>query len=311
MLKKRRQQDTAPRERRPVASEGSQAVFSYHANRAARSESPRGPVQSVWANQPSPRPQHPGRHRRLRIIGVASLVCVLGLYSLWLDRSPVVIALADSHSRQVFLRPSEVYTEAAQAIMERSFANTTKLTIDTERVAQTMREQFPELEHVSVTLPIFGHRPAVYIQPAQPTLLLKATDGGVFVLDNLGTALINASQAPKVEKLGLPIIEDQSGLPVTLGKAALPSRDVSFIAEVVGQLKVKKITPTSIVLPASAASELDIRVPEKDYIIKFNLRGDARAEVGAYLAVKQHIEREQKVPTAYIDVRVDNRAYYK
>ncbi|HEY5806017.1 MAG TPA: hypothetical protein VIS56_01355 [Candidatus Saccharimonadales bacterium] len=243
-------------------------------------------------------------------MALAVLAVAFVISNLILGREPAIIALADTGNRRVFLRSENTYREAASTILAGSFANTNKLTIDTKNIAAAMQKQFPELEHVSVTLPVIGRRPALYIQPARPVLLLKSADGGVFVVDAAGRALINASQASAVGKLGLPIAEDQSGLPIKLGQIALPSDNIAFITEVVGQLRAKKITISGLVLP-KATNELDVRIEGAPYTVKFNLRGDARAEAGAYLAVKQHFEREHKTPGSYVDVRVDNKVYYR
>lgn len=240
---------------------------------------------------------------------LALLLVILAINSLVLSREPKVMSMADSQ-QQVFLRSPDIYQQAARASLARSLANTNKLTIDTTGIAQDLLRQFPELEHVSVVLPIIGRQPVVYIQPAHPAVLLKAGDGGIFMLDTTGRALINTREVPKVEKLGLPLVEDQSGLPVRLGRTALPSSNTLFITEVVGQLKAKKVDITGLTLP-QGTSQLDARIAGLPYIVKFNLRGDARAEAGAYLATKQYLERDHKTPGSYIDVRVDNRVYYK
>jgi len=58
-------------------------------------------------------------------------------------------------------------------------------------------------------------------------------------------------------------------------------------------------------------SELDVHISGAAYLFKYNLRGDARAEAGAFMAVKASLESQHKTPEAYIDVRVDNKAYYR
>jgi hypothetical protein len=217
---------------------------------------------------------------------------------------------ADTAGRQALLRSEETYYQAARSVLGDSFSNTTKLSIDTKRVALALKQQFPELELVSLTLPILGHQPVIYLQPAQPALLLKPATGGAFVLDVSGRVLADVSRLPRLEKLGLAVVEDQSGLSAELGQTALPSDNVSFITEVIGQLKAKQLVVVSLVLPPGA-SELDLKLKGKPYFVKFNLRGDARAEAGAFLAVKKHLERQRKTPGSYIDVRVENKAYYR
>jgi hypothetical protein len=173
-----------------------------------------------------------------------------------------------------------------------------------------MRVQFPELMHISVTLPVFGHQPIFLLEPALPALLLKTADNRLYLIDTSGRALIGSSQVRGLDRLDLVVVEDQSGLPVGLGSTVLPSTNVDFIREVVNQFRAKKLVIASLALP-KATSELDVRLEGTAYTIKFNLRGDARAEVGTYLAVKRQLESQQKVPNTYIDVRVDNRAYYR
>lgn len=301
---------------RSSGSSGRTTVFSYHANRSSGPSGGTRPAASrkLWQADAdaSPAPKKPKFAQRLRrlpalVLGIAAIVLVVN--GLILSSEPEVVAFADAQSRQVFLRDEATYQQAAHEILASSIANTNKVTIDTAGIETKLRERFPELEHVSVTLPLFGYKPAIYIQPSRPTLLLKAADG-LYVLDAAGHALMNASGSSVLEKLQLPVVEDQSGLPVTLGKVALPSDNVAFITEVVGQLKAKNIETINLVVPLGT-SELLVGIKDAPYQVKFNLRGDARAEAGSYLAVRKHLEREQKTPSMYIDVRVDNRAYYR
>ncbi len=300
---------------RPLKTEGlgAQPVFSYHA-RTGRSEPNAKRSKLLWVSAPEKpvSPRKPARSRGKRallFVGVILLVALV-LNGLFLSRDPLVMPLADSGGRQALLRSQDTYQQAAQAILGSSLANTNKLTVDTGRVAEEMKRQFPELEQVSVTLPLFGRQPVVYVQPAKPVLLFRASNGGIFVLDKNGRAVMEATLVKRLDKLGLAVIEDHSGLPVTAGSTALPSDNIAFITEVVGQLKAKNLKISSLALP-SGTSQLDVRIEGARYYVKFNLRGDARAEAGAFLAVKKHLERSRKTPNSYIDVRVENRAYYR
>ncbi len=143
-----------------------------------------------------------------------------------------------------------------------------------------------------------------------PTLILQTIAGNAYVIDDRGRALLPASQVPQISKLSLPTVTDQSGLSIALGKVALPSSSVTYITEVVGQLRAQQLAIAALTLPA-ASSELDVRVSGAPYTIRFNLQGNARAEAGTYLAAIAQLNREHKVPSTYIDVRVDERAYYK
>jgi hypothetical protein len=304
------------RSRQPnFSNQGPSQVFSYHASRSvgASNTAPRKAQGPLWSNgnkSASTRPKPPRKLiQRVPVLLGGLAVFIFIINGLVLSRTPTIIALSTGKN-EVFLRNSTAYQRAAETLLAASPLNVTKLTINTRQIEKELERQFPELEQVSVVLPVMGRTPTVYIQPSQPALLLKALDGGVYVLNGSGRALMNASQAARIEKLGLPVVEDQTGIPITLGKGVLPSGNIAFIREVVGQLKAKNLEVSSLVLP-KGASQMEVRVNGGAYTVKFSLRGDARAEVGSYLAVKAYLEREHKVPSSYIDVRVANRAYYR
>jgi hypothetical protein len=149
----------------------------------------------------------------------------------------------------------------------------------------------------------------VYIQPAVPKLILVGK-GGMYLLDANGRAMITGNQVSDLDSLHIPVVNDQSGLTIQLGKITLPQDTVSFIVQVAGQMKAKGITISSLELPAGS-SELRMHINGAGYFVKFNLHGDAREEAGSYLAVKDYLASNQKTPGEYVDVRVENRAYYK
>jgi hypothetical protein len=302
--------------RRPQGQSRGSTVFSYHASRSARTGATARNTADAqpWGTSEKPvasrRQPTSGWKKRAPALAVVIVIAVLAVNSLLVGNDPEIIPLADKQQQRVFLRSAATYQQAAQDILASSVFNTNKLTIDTTRIAETFKKRFPELEEVSLTLPVTGHRPTLYIQPALPALLIKTANGGVYILDTAGRAMINASETTRIDRLALPVVEDQTGLPVSLGKGVLPSNDVAFIREVVGQLEAKKLSITGVVLP-KGSGEVDVRIEGVPYIVKFNLRGDARAEAGAYLAVKKYLDREHKTPGTYVDVRLDNKAYYR
>lgn len=281
-------------------------VFSYHANRAPRSsDSPRDIQQ-----QDKPLRQTPARNWSKIATYVISAVGMLIILVLSLQLQPnVIIKTTGDSSAQIFLRDQEAYTEVANEVL-RSALNRNKLTVDTEALAARMTVAFPELETVSVSLPFFGNRPTVYVQPSQPTLVLSTRNNGLYVLDDAGRALIAGNQVPSLDTLRLPVVTDESGLSIETSKIALPRATVAFIKEVSYQLKQKDIMVNSLTLPAGT-SELHARFEGVGYHVKFNLYGNAREEAGAFIALKQRLDGQKKVPAEYVDVRVEGRVYYK
>jgi hypothetical protein len=261
------------------------------------------PASSVaYYSRRSDQEQNTGRYTRRE---AQKQVTNLGRYS----ATPHIVSL--DGSSQSLLRGQAAYQSAAERLLAGSIWNRNKLTVDTGGLSRQLQHQFPELSSVSVTLPLLSHQPIIYVQTAQPALILVG-DSGTYVLDTDGKALLSVSGNQAAEaSFGLPIVVDQSGLQLALDRQVLPSGDVSFIQTVVAQLAARHLTVTSMTLPP-AASELDVHVSGLAYYAKFNLQsGDARQQAGTYLATQSHLQSEHITPAQYIDVRVDGRAYYK
>jgi hypothetical protein len=236
---------------------------------------------------------------------VASAVNVLSL-----SPDVKVLPLA-TNSNLSILRPTAVYEAAANRQLKSSIWNRNKLTVNTAGLSRQLRGQFSELSSVSVTLPLLAHRPLVYIQPAQPALILATQQNGAFIIDVSGKALLKGPNPAGFNEPGLPVVNDQSGLSLALNKQALPAADVRFIQTVVAQLAAKQFIVSGMTLPP-AASELDVQLNGRPYFVKFNLQSNnPRGEAGTFLATIAQLSRQNIVPGHYVDVRVDGRAYYQ
>jgi hypothetical protein len=301
-----------PARQRSVETPQRSQVFSYHASRSAHDTNV-GREVGIEEKQKLRRNTRLAWWRTTPRIVAAILIVLLLIMSASLNTNPRVVTIdsgSSSSSGHIFLRNPDTYQRAAHTLFASSLLNTNKITVNASGVAAQLHRQFPELEVVSVTLPLIGHRPIVYVQPAMPRMMLASSSGNLFVLDANGRALINGAQARHLEKLKVPTVTDQSGLQIDIGHTVLPRSTVSFISQVSAQLVVKNLAVTSYTLPPST-SELDVKINGQPYAVKFNIRDDPKQEVGTFLAVKQLLDSQHKVPGQYIDVRVPGRAFYK
>ncbi len=292
----------------PARLRNTNQVYSYRSSRSQRQET-LGRITPEQAEAASQWKERLSWVRSMPRI-IALLVVLLVLISILRLDTRATVAPMDDAKGQVFLRSLRTYEDAVQHILAGSLLNRNKITVNTAQISDEIKRQFPELKTVSVSLPLSGSRPIVYIQPAVPALVLSATNGAIYVIDTDGKALITSNQVPDQDALRLPVVIDESGIVIAAGKVALPSSSVAFIREVVGQLEAKRVSVQSLSLP-SGASELRVRVSGKAYYIAFNLHGDAREEAGVYLAVRRELDLKHVTPAVYIDVRVPNKAYYK
>lgn len=318
MFGKKKQSSPAGRQRPLSGADGrGTAVFSYHSasRNAARPQggntrrdvyaSARG--QGAAAERLASMQGKRGVRRAAVVLGVV-LITALALNSLVLDTRPRM-EVAPGASATALLQDKTVYEQAAADLLGASLTNRVKLTAQTGVAASRLTKQFPELGAATILLPVLGRQPVLRVDPAVPALIMG--DGSQsYVLSTAGRAILPTAKIANAGKLSLPVVTDQSGLPLRTGEQALPSSTVHFITEVAGQLKAAKAPVASMTLP-KGMGELDVRLEGQPYFIKFNLMGNARAEAGAFLAVKQHLEREHKTPGSYIDVRVEGRVYYK
>jgi cell division septal protein FtsQ len=308
-FRKRRPDEEIGR-RRPVSAEqGQSRVFSYYASRSTNDTNVGRSVQQEAAPA-----RHPGGWQaflhRMPLFVSGAIVLVTVISQLGLSASPKVVVLSGDGGN-LFLHNTAVYQQAAAKLFSKSLGNRNKLTVDAAGISRSLKSQFPELSDVSITLPVLGSRPVVYVQPFEPSFILTAGNGK-FVLDSTGRALASADNLPQLAAAHLPYITDESGLQPHTGSVALPGSNIAFMQTVLAQLRAGHFNVRRIVLPP-AASEVDVYIGGKPYYVKFNLQDQngALQQVGTFIAVAQHLESRGALPAHYIDVRVDGRAYYK
>lgn len=313
--RERRRPDPRAPNRQPLGrmpEVGQNRTFSYH---AARSQNEFNIGREAIQNK-TPARRLPSKLQRLRqhsgLFFLVVVVLIFAVFEMQLSAVPKVVSLANS-SDAPFLQSTDVYQREAAKLFQSSLSNRNKFTVNAPAIEAALQAKFSELKDVSVALPILGHQPVVYVQPASPAIILAASNG-TFVVDENGRALIKADVTTRLENFKVPTVTDQSGLQIQLGKQALSHSTTDFIQTVIGQLQAQHISIKAMTLPA-ASSELDVYVSGKSYFVKFNLQDTvssaANVQAGTFLALQQYLHREQKTPSQYIDVRLSGRAYYK
>ena len=281
--KKKPLQRTDVRQRRSGATERAPSAYSYHAQRSSRSDD----VERQHSNLTSKRSKLLTFEFWLRrsgfvvllIVVVASTVSILSL-----SLQPRIVLLGSGNT--FALQDASVYQAAAATQLSSSIWNRNKITINTGLAASRLAKQHPEISKVNITLPLIGHRPIYYIEASEQTFVLQSTSGS-YILDSKGKALLPRDAAPEAVANGLPIITDQTGLPVKLGQQVLSGASSDFVKTVIDTLAAKNITVESLTLPAGKVQELDVRVSGKPYSIRFDMHdsGAVRQQIGTYLAL--------------------------
>lgn len=305
MLKRDKNKGDTSARQRPVRNQSAARVFSYYSNRSPAT----GPR---IADRQAEVPSRTNPTRRRWLVYLPSLVSIVGVLSAFiylttLSSKPRVEI--KTGTTLVAVQKESVYQAAASQLINESLLSRSKLTADTDALAEKLMNKFPELGDVAVIIPLIGRRAVFEIRPAQPVLVLVGSSGS-YIIDSTGRPVLAASQLASSIRDKLPVVSDDSGTEIKLGKQLFTSELVSFISDLSAQFKAKGISVESYELPF-LANEVHLHLEGKGYVIKFNTENDARQQAGTYLALAEKLQADGVVPAEYVDVRIDERAYYK
>lgn len=237
---------------------------------------------------------------------IPTLLAILAIllsvaYNTTLTTTPGIIFANDA---SVYRKTTEYKTGIAK-ILESSLFNRSKFTINTSSTSAAIAKAYPELDAVSIGLPIIGRRPTVTLHLRKPALILT-TKTNALVLDTNGKVVAEAKQLISSVSSGLLTVQDQTGLELHVGDQALTTDTVTFITNVGVQLASKQLTISGITLP-NGGNEIDIKVKDLAYYLKTDSTGDPRIEIGDFLAARDN----GVSPSEYMDVRVEGKVFYK
>jgi hypothetical protein len=287
--------------RRPTDSNRTGApVFSYAAQRLRTEEN------TVRVVHEPPAVRH---NWFVRLPTIISIGVILGslLYATTLTTTPRIIAI-NNQGQTKLLRDEAYYEQAFSEVFGKSLLNHSKLSINTNQLARTIENEYPELHDVAISLPLLGRRPVVQITSSRPAFILLTASGSYLISED-GRVILNTNET-SLKDAGLATVTDNTGLVVSKGEIAFPKDNVDFITTVLLQLKAKNITTESITLPP-ISNDLHIKLQGRPYFVKFNLQGSALEQTGALLAIEDRLKGDGNEPSEYIDVRVEDRAYIK
>ena len=300
-------------DRRHVQRGGTPQAFSYYTSRVSEpvnrtSSARKAPSRTQEQPKVAAKPKQPIKFKGLLaglpfwVLIAVAIVCAIKM--LVLSDNPKIVIVGNYASSSNYAQPSSVYAAAAQKLLAGNIANRSKLTVDTNGVTQKLKKDFPELVAVSMSIPLVSNRPVVYIQPAEPSIVLQSTNGR-YAIDGTGFVLTSVTSVPQ----GVPNVVDQSGIAPRPGIQLLPSSTVTFIKTVAYQFNAEHLNVSSFTLPVGSPYELDVYLMGKPYYVKFNLEADALTQSGAAVATIQQLG--STIPSSYLDVRVPGRIYYK
>lgn len=183
---------------------------------------------------------------------------------------------------------------------------------DESAMQEYLSEQTPLLGDVRVHTSLFSR--VVRITPTfrSPVFIWEdQRHDKRFVIDNEGIIVGEGSEYTK--NTDLVRLVDTSGFETEIGEAVLPASVSEFLADFTDLLKNQ--TKLSVDYLATTDSVKDYHVYLKgssgSYFLKINSLRSAQEHIDDLVVVLAHLEKRNKQPSAYIDLRINDRIFYK
>jgi cell division septal protein FtsQ len=107
----------------------------------------------------------------------------------------------------------------------------------------------------------------------------------------------------------LPVVVDDSNLPVKISQRIVATKFVTFVTELIPHIPEYGLSVTKVEVKETT---VDLYVTtNKGYQLIFDTSRNASDELADLKGVMALITSQKKTPTAYIDLRIPNKAYFK
>lgn len=258
------------------------------------------------ASMVSPRAHahHLVRHRRR--LGVRLVAVVIAMLATYLLVSQIVATVSILPSHNVVL-PSD-RTRLYQARIDSYFSSHPLERFypkfSEEKLLDFLQDSYPEVSTVSLHLTgEFGKAQASvsFREPAARWVV----DGKKKYVDDTGVVFAYTPyKSPSV------LIVDDNEAFAESRMAITSERFLQFVGTAVGAMKKHGYKVTSAHVPVLTTRQLELRVKGEPYYIKMYIDRSAGEQAEDAARVIRHLKRNNLTPR-YVDVRIDNKAFYK
>lgn len=207
-------------------------------------------------------------------------------------------------------RSMQEYESISISAINNNLANKFKPTLQTDEIADNIKQNVPEATSVSVSARVFGGSPEVSIIVSPAFSVFSQTGTQSTVLTNRGRLAIDVNNTT-LDTSRLPLMENQSGYSYSIGDQVFKPVEMESMREIQHQFLQAGDSSINYILPEKPR---EIWVIYKNYKIVFGLDIGASIETqfGAFKAVQSEIEQgRQAPPQEYIDVRLGDKIFIK
>ena len=301
----RRRQGVEPsHEQRMTASELSQR-YAFKRNRTLTGSSSSQITSSGELNAQikSPRVQAHHLARQRRHVGLLLFLVVLGGLALYgLISQLTAKAIVTTNDKSVVLDSS--YEKAIQGYFAEQPAERLRFLLNIAHLREYMQAATPEVKDIKV-MGASGLGGTAFQVIMRTPIAGWSINGEQHYVDESGTPFSrNYFSAPSVQ------IVDNSGIQVSAGQAVASNGFLSFVGQVVGLSKEKGYSATQVIIPAATTRQIELRLKDVPYGIKFAVDRPAGEQVEDMSQAVEWLKRHNLSPQ-YIDIRVSGKAFYR
>lgn len=243
--------------------------------------------------------------RRGLIGGLAVLAAIGLIYRFGLVRQAEVRGGLDQASA------AEVQSLAEQYLRQHWYSRFKPL-ISPAKLAGSIELADSRFSGTVATVSLLGDKLVIDTQLRRPAARWTASGGSrTYLVDDTGVVYIDNEALALAG--GLPLIEDASGLELVPGEQLASTSTLDFV-----QLLDELLSAEDIYVAAGrryvlavSPREIQLDVSGQPYRVKFIATRGAVDQVKELSAVLAHLKKTGITPRSYIDLRVDDTAYYR
>ncbi len=239
-------------------------------------------------------------------IVIIVVVSALTYYS-FIKETKVEITNVEENTTSI--RSHQDYEKIVQDFVDSSILNHSKITFDNQGLVEELKEAFPEVQTTEISTNLFTNTLNVKVALTQPVFALETLNKIAVVGEN-GVTLSVWDKSDFKDIGGLKRVIDSSGIEPEPGKPAFPKEQTLFVAIINEQLQKQNLEVESLTVTTSPY-DLHVRLVGKKYYVKFNVLEDPQQQAGALIAFVNNEESRGAVANEYVDVRVEERLFYR
>lgn len=289
--------DVAARRQAELMADDNPSQHSYRRNRTLNS-----PNTSTPAETSERAAIHKLAKKRKRLVRHLVWILVAGglvLLLLW----EAVLSMSIISPQPLSLDDTNRYKATLESYFGERPIERFRFMIDQQSLDSFFLAKAPEAKKVRVE----GHGLAtaqVKMTFRQP-IAQWASSGTTYFVDDEGvTFQKNYFEAPAIT------VRDESGVPTVAGQEVINRQFLSFLGQAVSLFGKNDMTVTEVILPADTVRQMTFQLKDRPYPIKMTIDRGVDAQVKQAVLAIRHLDSQGSMPQ-YLDVRVDQRVFYK